>query len=279
MTMEPAFREVDGLQIRYAEAGQPGHETVVLTCPWPESLFAFRKVWDRLAERFHLIAIDCPGFGRSEGRADLFSPAAMGAFLVGLVRAWGLGAVHVVGPDVGTSAALFAAASDPALLRSMVIGGGAAAVPLEVGGGLRAIIEAPDLEAYRHINAEDRLGPVYDAMPGGPPPADVRADYLASYSGDRWVESARYVRAYPTELAHLAAHLPAIATPVHIVWGNDDPLVPPANATFLHERLPHSRVTLLPAGHFVWEEVPDQYGDVLIAWLSAGYREASPRAR
>src|SRR5262249_17999520 len=162
-----------------AEAGHGGRETVVLTCPWPESLLAFRKVWDRLAERFHLIAIDLPGFGQSEGRANLFSPTAMGAFLVQLVREWDLGAVLFVGPDVGPSAALYAAASDPARVRRLVIGGGAGAVPLKVGGRLQAIIEAPDLEAYRHIDAEDRLGPVYDAMPGGPPPADVRADYLA----------------------------------------------------------------------------------------------------
>jgi hypothetical protein len=32
---------------------------------------------------------------------------------------------------------------------------------------------------------------------------------------------------------------------------------------------------LLPAGHFAWEEVPDLYGDILINWLAAGYREGS----
>ena len=102
--------------------------------------------------------------------------------------------MHFVAPDVGTSAALWAAANDPALVRSLAIGGGAMAVPLQVGGTLKDIIEAPDMDGYRQIDSRDILGPVYDAMPGGAPSPDVRDDYLESYAGDRFVESARYVR-------------------------------------------------------------------------------------
>jgi len=273
--MDPSTREADGLKIRHVEAGRGGGETVVLTCPWRESLFAFRKVWDRLAERFHLVAIDLPGFGQSESRLDLFSPSAMGTFLVKLVMEWELGPVHFISPDVGTSAALWAAANNPELLRSLAIGGGAMSVPLQVGGALKDMIEAPDMDGYRQLDSRDILGPVYDAMPGGPPPANVRDDYLQSYAGERFVESARYVRTYPVELPKLAAKLPGIRTPVQIVCGRDDPLVPTPNQEFLHARLPNSRMNLLPAGHFAWEEVPDLYGDVLMKWLSAGYREAT----
>ena len=272
MAMDLAIREADSVKIRFAEAGQGGRETAILTSPWPESLLAFRKVWDRLAERFHLVAIDLPGFGQSERQLDLLSPSAMGAFLLQLVREWDLGPVHFVAPDVGTAAALWAAASDPALVRSLAIGGGGMAVPLQVGGSLKDIIEAPDMDGYRQIDSKEILGPVYDAIPGGAPPL-VRADYLESYAGDRFVESARYVRTYPTELPKLAEKLPGIETPVQIVCGRDDPIVPMANQDFLHERLPNNRMDLLPAGHFAWEEAPDLYGDVLIRWLSAGYRQ------
>ena len=274
--MNLAIREADGVKIRFAEAGRGASETVVLTSPWPESLLAFRRIWDRLSERFHLVAIDLPGFGQSERQLDLLSPHAMGAFLLQLVREWALGPVHFVAPDVGTPAALWAAANGPALVRSLAIGGGAIAVPLQVGGNLKDMIEAPDMEGLRQIDSETILGPLYDAIPGGAPSSDVRDDYLQSYAGDRFVESTRFVHAYPTDLPKLAEELPGIQTPAQIVCGRDDPLVPMGNSVFLHERLPINRMDLLPAGHFAWEEVPELYGDVLVRWLSGGYRERPP---
>ncbi len=271
-TMELAFRTVDRVRIRYAEAGRGVGETVVLTSPWPESLLAFRKVWGRLAERFHVIAIDLPGFGRSNRRLDLYAPKAMGAFLVNLIGEWRLGPVHFVGPDVGTSAQLWAAATNPDLVTSLVIGGGAVALPLQTGGALKTIIEAPNMDWV--TDSAQTLGPVYDAIPGGTPP-EIKADYLASYAGDRFVESARYVRSYPVELPLLAEILPTILTPVLLMSGANDELVPLANAEFLHERLPNSRMGMLQAGHFAWEEVSDQYADGLLDWIGGGYRELS----
>jgi pimeloyl-ACP methyl ester carboxylesterase len=131
------------------------------------------------------------------------------------------------------------------------------------------------MDGYRRTDSGDILRPVYDSMPGGAPPPEVREDYLESYAGDRFVESARYVRTYPSELAKLAEKLPAIETPVQIVCGRDDPLVPTPNQEFLHARLPHSRMDLLPAGHFPWEEVPELYGEIIINWVASGYREIS----
>ena len=51
------------------------------------------------------------------------------------------------------------------------------AVPLQVGGALKDIIEAPDMEGYRQIDSKEIPGPVYEAIPGGAPPPDVLDDY------------------------------------------------------------------------------------------------------
>ena len=75
-----------------------------------------------------------------------------------------------------------------------------------------------------------------DTIAGGVP-AHVRADYRACYDGDRFVESMRYVRRYPKELPVLAELLPQITTPVTIINGRDDRVVPFANAEFLDQRL------------------------------------------
>jgi hypothetical protein len=89
MSSEPKadYRTVDGLQIRYADSGGPASQHVVLTSPWPESLRAFDRMWPRLSGIARLLAIDLPGFGQSERRADLLTPAAMSDFLIGVLDA------------------------------------------------------------------------------------------------------------------------------------------------------------------------------------------------
>jgi pimeloyl-ACP methyl ester carboxylesterase len=105
-SIRPQFRTIDGLSIRYADTGGAADSTLLLTSPWPESLYAFRPMWRTLAEHARLFAVDLPGFGASERRDDLLSPQAMGGFLARLVAEAGLGRPHLVAPDVGTSAAL-----------------------------------------------------------------------------------------------------------------------------------------------------------------------------
>jgi pimeloyl-ACP methyl ester carboxylesterase len=56
-----------------------------LLSPCPESLYAFEPMWSRLAETTHLVAIDLPGFGRSERRDALMSPRAVGEFIIRVV--------------------------------------------------------------------------------------------------------------------------------------------------------------------------------------------------
>jgi pimeloyl-ACP methyl ester carboxylesterase len=59
---------------------------------------------------------------------------------------------------------------------------------------------------------------------------------------------------------------------VRIVQGRDDEVVPAANAEFLHDRLPHSRVDFIKgAGHFCWEERPDEYAVLVTDWWHTGY--------
>lgn len=105
-TLPVEFRTVDGVRIRYADSGGSREPALLLTSPWPESLYAFAPIWDSLAGHARLFAIDLPGFGASERREDLLSPRAMGGFLARLIEEVGLGRPHIVAPDVGTSAAL-----------------------------------------------------------------------------------------------------------------------------------------------------------------------------
>jgi pimeloyl-ACP methyl ester carboxylesterase len=137
-SIKPQFRMIDGLKIRFAESEDKSEHALLLS-PWPESLFAFDQMWDRLADRAHLVAVDLPGFGQSERRESLLAPRAMGDFVIRIADEFGLDNPHAVGPDIGTGALLFAAADNRGRLRSIVLGSGGASFPLELGGHLERL--------------------------------------------------------------------------------------------------------------------------------------------
>jgi pimeloyl-ACP methyl ester carboxylesterase len=266
-SIEPQFRTLDGLNVRYADSGGSHRATLLLTSPWPESVYAFAPMWATLAERARLFAIDLPGFGASERRDDLLSPSAMGGFMARVIEEAGLGTPHIVAPDVGTSAALFAAAAHPERIAGVVVGTGGAAVPIDLGEPLRSWVLDPDLDEYARMDPRAIVNAAVDTIAGGVPD-EIRADYVACYAGDRFVESMRYVRRYPEELPALAELLPTIRTAVTIVNGRNDRVVPLANAEFLDQRLPNSRLAVIDAGHFVWEEAPAEYAAITLAAMA-----------
>ena len=152
-SFEMRFRVIDGLTVRYAQSENRGEHALLLS-PWPESLLAFEPVWSRLDTHAHLVAIDLPGFGHSQRHDALLSPRAMAEFVIHAADAFALDQPHLVGPGTGTAAALFAAAFYPDRLRSLVVGSGAAAVPLALGGLLKDWAEAEDADEFRHADPQ-----------------------------------------------------------------------------------------------------------------------------
>jgi pimeloyl-ACP methyl ester carboxylesterase len=268
-----AWQIIDGLKVRYA-AGGSGGERVMLLSPWPESIFAFAPVWVGLAKQFNVLAIDLPGFGRSEARDDLFAPQKMGEFIVKAIEAFGLTSIHAVGPDIGTPSLLFAALARPTLFRSLIVGAGAATYPLVVEGNLKSMIEA---EVLPPLNAGEVIGRFLGSIRGYAVPRFVRDDYLASYEGDRLTRSAALVRAYPKDLASLGTRLSSIEVPVAIVVGRNDPYGLARDAELLRERLPHARLDALEAGHCVWEERAPEFESIVTQWIRGGFSRVGAR--
>ena len=270
------FRVSDGVRLRYADTKADSDTVVLMLAPWPESLWAFRRIWDRVTPLGRVLALDMPGFGHSDQqRPELIAPDAMGEFLARLIDEWGLGAPHIVGPDVGTAAALFLAAKAPERVTSLTIGGGAVRFPVEAGGALKDVIEAPSLDVVRELDARTNIGYAVQAGASSDSEPDVHEDYVSAYDLGRFAESARFVRHYPEQNKMLGDLLPTITTPTLIVAGRSDDLVPWSNNQYLGEVLPNSELHPLDAGHFAWEEAADEYGRLVVDWASGGYRRVA----
>jgi pimeloyl-ACP methyl ester carboxylesterase len=272
-TINARFITVDSLRIRIAEHEQTGRTPLLLLSPWPESIYAYWQMWDLFGSNFSAVAVDLPGFGQSEGRAELMAPETMGEFVVEIAAALGLERPHAVGPDIGTSTLLFAAARHPDAFASIQIGGGATAFPLQATGLLKQFIEAPDLDQFRAADSAQLIAGAVKSIPGYAAPDEVVEDYVESYSGTRFVESIEFVRSYPAQLQRLGGLLPTLDTPVHVLTARDDPYTPVSDHEQLATSLPHAKLTVLPNGHNAWEESPSSYAELLTQWAGGGYLE------
>jgi pimeloyl-ACP methyl ester carboxylesterase len=173
----------------------------------------------------------------------------------------------LVAPDVGSSAALFLATRHPDAVRSLVTGGGATAYPLNATGTLAEIIAAPGIEVFEGQDIRATISAAVElAAPRGQEP-DVWEDYVSANENGRFAQSTRYVRSYPEQLPLLRDLLPTIRVPVH-VFAAADPLVPVSNGRYLADRIPGSELTILPASHFAWEEIPDQFASIVADWVT-----------
>jgi pimeloyl-ACP methyl ester carboxylesterase len=62
-----------------------------------------------------------------------------------------------------------------------------------------------------------------------------------------------------------------MTAPVTVINGSHDRVVPLANAEFLGERVPASRLVIIDAGHFVWEEAPADYASAVIDSITGNW--------
>jgi pimeloyl-ACP methyl ester carboxylesterase len=260
---------IDGLRIRLSRSGLSNGIPILFTSPWPESIYAFHRVLPYFVEAHPVIAVDLPGFGQSESRPEVMAPRAMGNFLIKVAEHLNIPRLHGVGPDVGALAFLFAAADRPQLFESLAVGGAATRVDL-AAGVLREVIASPP-GAFAAINGSDAVRD-YLSQAAQITPSAMVDDFRAASAGRRFEDAARFVRAYNVDLPLLEHRLKQIRTPILVIAGRNDAIVPPANNQLLADHLPRSRLSLLDAGHRVWEEATDDYSTQIKRWCEGGYQ-------
>jgi pimeloyl-ACP methyl ester carboxylesterase len=264
------FRTVDGLRIRFAANNKKDGDPILLLSPLPESILAFLPTWEMFSSLGPVVAVDLPAFGQSESRSDIRVPEPLGEFILRILDAFELKQPHVVAPDVGTPACLFAAANHPGIFKSLVIGSGATD-HTDIGDILDKIVNAPSLEPFKNMTGEQFVCGAIENMTQYKVPEYALRDYLASYAGDRFWNAMAFVRDYPNSLPRLAKRLGDVTVPCQITVGRHDPFVPVSNAEGLHKGLRKSNLNVLDCGHFVWEDAAAEYGRLASDFIKGGY--------
>jgi len=255
--------DVDGLTLRYREAGTPGAPKLLLLHGFPSSSHMFRDLIPLLADRFHIVAPDLPGFGQSDDpKANSFESIADTIERFTEVVGFDRYAVYVF--DYGAPTGFRLALRHPERITAIISQNGNAYVEgLSDGWNpIRAYWE--DASAANRAALRAMLTPEttqWQYTHGVPDPARVSPDgytldahYLTRPRAedvqlDLFGDYQSNVALYPAFQEYFRAHQPRFLA----VWGKNDPFFLPPGAEAFKRDLPGARVVFLDTGHFALE--------------------------
>jgi pimeloyl-ACP methyl ester carboxylesterase len=270
--------DVDGLKIFYREAGAPGAPKLLLLHGFPTSSHMFRDLIPLLADRFHIVAPDLPGFGQSDApRANTFDSLAdtIARFteIVGFDRF----AVYVF--DYGAPTGFRLALRNPERITGIISQNGNAYVEgLSDGWNpIRAYWQdasAANREALRAMLTPQTT--YWQYTHGVTDPSQVSPDgytlddhYLTREGGaavqlDLFGDYQNNVALYPAFQDYFRTHRP----PFLAIWGRNDPFFLPAGAEAFKRDLPDAQVTFFETGHFALETHAEPIAQAIRSFFS-----------
>jgi haloalkane dehalogenase len=269
------FVEVEGLRLHYLEQGSG--DPVLLLHGWPTSSHLYRNMLGILGEGNRAIALDLPGFGRSDKPLDAsYSFRFHARMLEGFLDTLGIERTGLVVHDLGGPIGLYWAARHPerlsrlALLNTVVYARPSWAVVAFVAAcrtpGLRSRLTSPaGLRRAMRFGVADRQRLSEDAIRAYQEPfrmKDARRALLKTATG-----------LHPAGFREIEAWLPAVDVPVRIVYGERDRILPDVAKTMsrVSRDLPSEpEVTALAdCGHFLQEERPTDVAAILAEFFRA----------
>ena len=261
--------KVDGLNIAFREAGDPANPKIVLLHGFPSSSHQYRNLLPALADKFHVIAPDYPGFGNS----DMPDPATysytfdkLSEVIEAFLKLKGFDHYGLFVQDYGGPVGFRIVGRHPEALDWLIIQNTNA---YEVGftpawGGLRNALwinRTPETEAgVAGLLELETVKTVY--LHGSPHPELISPDNWNSdfaFLGrpnaktvqlDLFYDYRTNVALYPKWQAFLREHQPATI----IFWGEGDIFFTPEGGEAYLKDLPKAQMHHLDAGHFAVED-------------------------
>jgi pimeloyl-ACP methyl ester carboxylesterase len=258
---------VDGFNIFYREAGPKDGPTILLLHGFPSSSHMFRDLIPLLADRFHVVAPDLPGFGQSDmpGHTEFkYSFDNIAKVIERFTEVVGLEKFAVYVFDYGAPTGFRLAVNHPGRITAIISqNGNAYEEGLSEGWnpiqkywkepskenreGLRAFLKPETtIWQYTHgVSDVSRVSPdgygldnFYLARPGMD---EVQLDLFGDYKSN--------VALYPVFQKYFRDHRP----PLLAVWGKNDPFFLPPGAEAFKRDNPNAVVKLFDTGHFALE--------------------------
>ncbi len=268
--------QVAGLETWVVRAGPQGGLPVVFLHGTPASAYEWRDVMRAMHEEVDCVAFDWPGFGQSaKPRRGDYTHRARADHLKAVLDALRLPRVRLVGHDIGGPAALLFASENPdrverlALLNTTVFRRDFKP-PLPALTQLIPVVRDV-AKPFLNRGTFDRVFQQGLARPERMPRAALEHHWkLATRDGGKATVLATWAQ-FPEGMPALEAlqpRLAALPTPTLVLFGEEDPWLPPPNAERLAQTLPRATLQLLPeAGHFIMEDAPEEVAERLLSFF------------
>jgi pimeloyl-ACP methyl ester carboxylesterase len=252
--------EVAGSDVFYREGGDSRAPALMLLHGFPSSSAQYETLMHQLAESYHVIAPDYPGFGQSPALDETTTFDSLAYVIERFTVAKGLERFSLYLFDFGSPVGFRFASRHPDRVQGLVLQN-ANAYEVGLGPGMQA------LKPYWNDREENEA-----AIRGFLTLETTRSQYVdgvadsASVNPDLWELDQRYlelpgrdqvmldllydyqnnVALYATWQEYLRTHTP----PALLVWGRNDTFFPPESARAYLEDLPDAELHMLDTGHF-----------------------------
>jgi pimeloyl-ACP methyl ester carboxylesterase len=259
--------DVDGRTVFYREAGAPDAPTLMLLHGFPSASHQFRELIPLLADRFHLIAPDLLGFGKSDmpARGDFdYTFEHLTDAVDRLTEMLGLGRFALYVFDYGAPVGFRLATRHPERITAIISQNGNAYSEglSDAWSPVQAYWKDPskaNREGIRMLVQPQTT--IWQYTHGVPDQTKVSPDgygldnyYLARSGADEiqldlFLDYATNVELYPAFQEYFRTSRP----PLLAVWGRNDPFFLPAGAEAFKRDIPDADVRFVDTGHFALE--------------------------
>jgi len=261
--------EIDGLEIFYREAGAKDAPTLLLLHGFPTSSQQYRNLIPALADKYHVIAPDYPGFGRSAmpSRDDFdYSFASYASLMEGFTQNLKLDSYSLYVMDYGAPVGYRLALKAPEKVNALIIQNGNA-----YDEGLLDFWDV--FKTYWSDNTPENREKLRDFLKVGATEWQythgIPAENADLVSPDAWMLDQAYLDRpgnqeiqldlfydYRTNVdlySDFQEYFRTFQPPTLIVWGKNDVIFPAEGAAPYLRDLPNAKVNMLDAGHFALE--------------------------
>jgi pimeloyl-ACP methyl ester carboxylesterase len=283
MTDQVFYRtaKVDGLSIFYREAGPKDAPTILLLHGLPSSSRMFQPLLTRLADHYHLVAPDYPGYGHSDWpdpKQFDYTFDHIASVMDGFTQALGLSRYSLYMQDYGGPVGFRMVLAHPERVQALIVQD---AVAHNEGLGanwatrrafwanrsahedaLRTNLLSLATTRTRHVGDDPNVE-LYDPDLWADEYAFLNAPGQAQIQSDLFYDYRTNVDAYPTWQAWLRKTQPKLL----VLWGKHDLSFDPGEPERYHTDVPSAEVHVLDAGHFALDTKADEIAALVEAFM------------